>query len=1515
VLLTSFTVIMRYFRHMNNFMAFITFGLMFSTFSAYSINNPLKFEHISTEQGLSQPYVFSIVQDLHGFMWIATQDGLNRYDGKKFKQYRHNNADPHSVADNYITKVFVDRAGTLWVGTKNGLSRYDQELDRFDNFYAQGNENSLRDNVIWTIYQDNANLLWVSTALGLQTFDPTKQQFTQINIKNGNNTFVEVKTIFQDHDNTYWIGTYEHGIYLINDNKSYAVSLQAHNKWQLIINTKALFDIKRIDKNYWLATDTGVYVINQNYKIIKHYQHTEQATSLSSNQIRAIVQADDTHVWLGTYEKGLNIINLLDDSIEHFTSEQYPKALADNWIWTIYKDQQANIWLGTVGKGISIYKAYSSLFHHEFYSTDKNINSFVSLLNNNLWFSSSAEIYQKMKNHNYSPLPLKLSSPISRFLRLNARAIVIFLKNGNLLEINPVNYKLDEHLQWLQKSKSINYQDIYPSNDKLWYISQSGDLTSYDLKQNSFKSYLNQHSRKFVQLSNITKSIIWLIDKQGGIYTFNTATNQFDILTLPTIASSYLNKITNLTVSQHWIWLSSEQGILLINKATGTKQLFDENNGLINNFVNSVLIDDNENAWLATNNGISVISPVTQKVKNFGADFGLTDNNFLKGSALKDSNNLFYFGGLNGFQQFDPSEVLRVTQTLPKPVLNNLLIANKPIDIDNNKIVLNDKTKKFTIDKNINDLTTLTLAYNQSPFTLEFIAPNVKLPAQTRYRYKLQGLEQHWIESGVGNYRATYTNLDAGDYIFKIQAYDLYNPKINATKQLRIHILPPWWLSNSAIAFYSLIVLLIIGYILLQTHHRRQFHLQIQQSEERLKLSLWGSGDEMWDWNIKSGKIYRSNIWGMLDFPRDGTRNKNAAHTPETTNIHPQDLTRVQDSLKHHFEHQTEYFEETYRVKNKHGEWIWILDRGKVVDRDEQGAPLRMTGTLKDISQIKKTEERLKLFAKSIANISDAVAIYDEQFNAVEINKAYIRTTGKAKSQVIGKPFNFNQYPESYTNSVKKQIAINKQWHGEIEDKRANGEVYLTDVNIDVICNENNEITHYVSVFSDITERKKNEEELRKLANSDTLTGLPNRSYFQAKHTHLVNYKTPHALLVFDLDNFKKINDSLGHEVGDTLLCRVAQRIIAAARSQDTICRLGGDEFSLIIENTNDIYTITSIAKNILRKIAEPLRLTNQEVVLFSSIGIVLYPEDGASPQELLKNADTAMYHAKNLGGNRYQFFNDSMNKQAVKRLQVENLIRFGLKEDYFTVYYQPKIEIATGKIAGMEALVRFEHPRKGIISPAVFIPVSEETGQIIGIGEVVLRKACFATKRWLDAGLFDGRVAVNLSAVQFTQPNLVELIATILQESRLPAKHLELEITEGTVMDSPQAAIDIMLQIRAMGIHLSLDDFGTGYSSLAYLKKFPLNTLKIDKAFVDDIEHSEQGRNMVATIITIAHNLGLHVVAEGVEHSKQLDFLASLHCEQLQGFLYSRPLSEHDFKQYLSSAKIADKSALFTRL
>jgi diguanylate cyclase (GGDEF)-like protein/PAS domain S-box-containing protein len=703
-------------------------------------------------------------------------------------------------------------------------------------------------------------------------------------------------------------------------------------------------------------------------------------------------------------------------------------------------------------------------------------------------------------------------------------------------------------------------------------------------------------------------------------------------------------------------------------------------------------------------------------------------------------------------------------------------------------------------------------------------------------------------------------------------------------------LIQPYTLSAVLLCSFGALILAHVSIVKM-----RRYQLKLEHSEERLRLSLWGSGDELWDWKIDSGELYRSSSWlhpveshpDCHEFP------------PNKALIHPQDLVRVTRMLQDHLDGRTSHFEATYRLKTADNNWTWVLDRGKAVAYAADGKPCRMTGTLKNIHQLKQTEEQLQLFARCLRTISDAVAICDTDFTILEVNPAFSKITGKKRDVVLKQRFELTLYPSRFMHQIRMQLAQTGSWCGEISEQRSNGETYQAELTFDQIKDEQGHVTQYVAVFSDITERKQREAELNRLARSDTLTGLPNRALFMQKLAELVSAKTEHALLVFDLDNFKKINDSLGHELGDNLLFKLSGRLSSYGTFSNKLYRLGGDEFALLFDQTNDLHQITSLAKELLALINQPILVNQHELCITSSIGIVLFPDDGADPQALLRNADTAMYHAKSQGANRYLFFNDAMNKQAVKRLQLENLIRHGLKEDYFVVYYQPKMDIVSGQLVGMEALVRFITPKGGIISPASFIPVAEETGQIIEIGEVVLRKACQAVKSWIDQGLFQGRVAVNLSSRQFSLPFLCELIDDTLQQAELPSYHLELEITEGTVMQSPPQAIETMKKLRARGIHLAMDDFGTGYSSLAYLKQFPLNTLKIDKAFIDDM-NTARGRNMVDTIMTIAHNLSLNVVAEGVEHGEQLEILRKLRCDVIQGYYYSKPLSADEFGQFL---------------
>ena len=1499
------------------FMFFISSSLK-SFASPASFDENLKFKHITAADGLSQSYVFDIIQDQDGYIWLATQDGLNKYDGTKFKYYRSNIVDEYSLTDNYIRKLFKDSTGTIWVGTQNGLSRYNKQLDNFDNFtFDESESNSLLDNTIWDIYEDRAqetsgldvpNNLWVSTAKGLHKFDSVNQEFIRTKIRQpSNNTSTnlqEIKSIFHDKNGNYWFNSYDNGFFVTNKNLSLDNSLHKQIQAQLGSETTQINKIVIIEKEYWLATNTGIYVLDERYLLKEQY--TLNQTGGSPILARNIEVANDSHIWVAT-DEGLKSINPLNETSKSHSYSNIAEQEYNNYTYGLLVDNTEKLWVGSLN-GLLILNPVTTIINsnNEQESANyTNITSFASI-GEETWFSSESDILKINSLNTVNSLNLDIDGTV---LHLITDGIDLFFTttNNKLFKYTINTNSLTELSEW---ERNANYNDgsrVFYNANKIWFINNIKELRYYNILNNQIESPVDNF-KNFNSIHLDTKQNIWLTTTDNKLFHYETIKKSINEFKHQNNSNYLIKNTKTISVSEDMIVLGSyNQGILLISLVDKTSNHIDESNLLANNFVSDIILDKNNNFWISTNKGISVLTQ-NEKIKTYYKDFSINNIEYLTQSSHLDYQGKIYFGGNNGFHYFSPSELLNSKQIINTPVLSNLLIANKKINVEESS-----RIKNYTLPAQLNSLSTIKLQYIHSPFSIEFSSPNTKLPNQLGYRYKLIGVDENWLETDVNNLRATYTNLNAGTYTFEVQAFDIFEPSIFKSKSIDVKILPPWWLSNSAVLIYTLVAFLMLAYLLQQFRHKRLYHLQIKASEERLKLSLWGSGDEMWDWNIKRGKIYRSNIWGILEFPQDGKRNLGNDGDNET-NINQDDIARITHALEEHFDDKTEHFEATYRVKDKDNKWIWVLDRGKIVERDDNNKPTRMTGTLKDISQIKKADERLKLFAKCIENISDAVVIYDRKFSIVDVNKSFQRITGKVKQQMIGKQMGFSRYPASFTRAVKKHLLNKGGWHGEIESKRDNGDLYLTDLNIDIIRDENKSISHFVGVFSDITKRKETEAELRKLANSDTLTGLPNRSYFQANQARLVKNKTPHALLVFDLDNFKKVNDSMGHEVGDLLLCKVANRIKTVGRQLDTVYRLGGDEFSIIIEDTNDIHTITTIAKNILQTIAQPLKLKNQEIVLYSSIGIVLCPEDGTSPQELLKNADTAMYHAKHTGGNQYQFFNDSMNKKAVKRLQIEGLIRHGLKEDFFSVFYQPKIEISTGKVAGMEALVRFETPSKGIISPVVFIPVSEETGQIIDIGETVLRKSCFATKEWIDAGLFDGRIAVNLSAVQFTQPNLVGMIESILEESQLPAKYLELEITEGTVMDSPQKAIDTMLQIRAMGIHLSLDDFGTGYSSLAYLKKFPLNTLKIDKAFVDDIETSEQGRNMVATIVTIAHNLGLQVVAEGVETNQQLSFLSGLRCEQMQGYLYSKPLPQKDFRSYLLSHQITDKSTTFNK-
>ncbi len=564
---------------------------------------------------------------------------------------------------------------------------------------------------------------------------------------------------------------------------------------------------------------------------------------------------------------------------------------------------------------------------------------------------------------------------------------------------------------------------------------------------------------------------------------------------------------------------------------------------------------------------------------------------------------------------------------------------------------------------------------------------------------------------------------------------------------------------------------------------------------------------------------------------------------------------------------------------------------------------------LHDISARLKAQSQLLLAQKVFESAAEGIVVASVDKRIIDVNPAYEKMMGYSREELIGKDPNIirsDRHDEIFYAAMWDEIRSTGTWSGEIWDRRKNGEVFPTWLNISVIRDVATEVIQYVGIFSDISKQKSTEAKLQELAYFDPLTSLPNRALFHDRLEREIVVSRRNAgsfvLMFLDLDHFKDVNDSLGHVVGDELLVQVAERLQTCVRESDSVARLGGDEFTVILSEISDATFAAQIADDIIAAIKEPFQIKGYDVYVGASIGMAVYPADGEDSESLIKSADTAMYQAKESGRGNYKFFTPAMNQLNIQRIEMERLIRQGLAQDEFIVYYQPKIDILRNVVVGVEALVRWNHEGQ-VISPLEFIPLAEDTGLIIPIGRCVLKKVCQQISAWQMAGLSAGSVAVNLSCKQFQQGKLlVDEIDALLNEFEIPSSSLELEITESMIMDNVDEAISIMQKLGDRGIKISIDDFGTGYSSLSYLKKFPIDVLKVDRSFISDVENSPDDASIVASIISMAQSLNLHVVAEGVETDAQLEFLRSHGCDMVQGYLYSRPLPADEYGIWLQA-------------
>ncbi len=698
-----------------------------------------------------------------------------------------------------------------------------------------------------------------------------------------------------------------------------------------------------------------------------------------------------------------------------------------------------------------------------------------------------------------------------------------------------------------------------------------------------------------------------------------------------------------------------------------------------------------------------------------------------------------------------------------------------------------------------------------------------------------------------------------------------------------------------------IVVFSLFGGLALVTHSlqkaRRSAEQAWQQLNEALEsiseaFVLFDSHDRLVLWNRKYAELYPASTKLLAT----GTAFADLAQVRINNGEYPKDeleALQLRQLLAHH--------------RNVNSPEVESLANGRhYLVSNSQTSVGGTASVYIDITERREAEEQLRVAAAVFDTSSEGIVVTDHNNRIIAVNPGFTKITGYHLDEVVGMSPNVlssGRHDADYYSAMWRSLYENERWEGEIWNRNKNGDIYPEWLSLTLVRDEKNEVLQHIAVFSDITRRKQDEEKIRWQANYDPVTGLPNRTLFYERlgaslsSSHREGWIT--ALLFVDLDNFKAVNDTRGHAVGDWLLQESAGRLAGCIREADTVARFGGDEFTLILQDIGGADDAAKVAQKIVSTLSEPFFAEGGDIFIGASVGLTLYPDDGHDTETLIRHADMAMYRAKEAGRNGYRFFTQSMNEQMQQRTRIEDALRYALKRDELFLEFQPIVDNRSGNTVRAESLVRWHHPEKGKVSPLEFIPVAEDSGMIAQLGWWILEQACRTAADWMERG-FDTGVSVNVSALQIRLGLNVEDIVSLLNELSLPAQRLTLEITETLLLEETDKTLAWLNRVREAGIKLSVDDFGTGFSSLSYLKRFPVNSLKIDQSFVRDVTSDTENAALVRAIIKLAEAFDLDVIAEGVENEEQLAFLHENHCHLIQGYYFSRPLGSDAFIDFL---------------
>ena len=1490
----------------------IIFFVYFAVLPVKAKINNIVLDRITVEDGLSQASVMALAQDKQGYIWFGTENGINIYDGYTISSLAGPDNDFHKFSSN---NIYVASDGLVWISLfDKGLYTYNPISNEYRLISVTGADG--KELNVWKITEDTKNNdIWFITERLAFRYNLTSGAVVQrIDFSEH---FTSVGTLFNVSVlNDRVLFSSRAGLFV------YDFESELLTKLPLIQHSEVAgvdFDINESAKVFGITFNRGSYYVGTNDGVFSFSEENLTAfLQTDAKELSYQVEIENVAVWkLVAFEdivyvattSGLYRIDNLSKKSEFLLKfGEYFQTVADANVLDLLVDYNGQLWMGSQSSGAyrwdpntEIITTYTYDSHNQNSLSNGNVNAIAPALNDQLWIGTDNGLnlidlekntikrYLINKNEKSSFTQSNImgleKDYLGRIWLSTADGIILF----DEIKKEIIQTKFPEETQELLKVQN-GWVIINSLGEYIWMISDLGihrihAQTGEVFKLENLPEYFNSR-----YASNIMKSFSKdpndvLISTTDTLWQYNQLTNQLTKI----YYHKGLSKEGNSYID-HWvrdskglIWFSySQVGVFAINPDDYQVQyFFDEHNSILDINVYGVQVDNADNIWVSSHGGLFRIRAVDQHIRRFNKLDGVASSEFNAGAFYQLPDGRLAYGGISGVSLFDP-----------------IILENKNKDINNTVSIVNVDTlsRPLNLPLFLSNNDQVNLAYDDFGIRIsfsDFSYGHVESPT-----FKFGFVDGVSFPETQQNF-VTFPRLDSGNYIFKVQVKSLLTGEFSEPSFIRINVNYAPWKSPFAYSLYAIafIILAILWYRRRQLRQQDliEAHKEVTYRENRLQLALSASNSEVWDWQADSDIIFAKRFSHELGYPDQDLAISLSKHVEF---IHPEDQSEFSDKWRSFITNADpeELFECTYRLKCSNGNWMWYRDVGKIVAFDADGQPSRVTGSYSNVTESKAMQERAQYYGAAFEQTRDWVLIFDEKFEIARANKSMSDAFGW-KNEELTLSGGVPGVTEKRTEYYRKLIPIilrEGHWRGEELITTPNGKEYHVIINISVSVNIEHQKTHFICVYTDITAQKFAEDELRIMANYDHLTGLPNRTLLLDRIAHATasshRSKEPIALFFIDLDRFKQVNDSLGHECGDLLLKEVSKRLVMSMRADDTLARIGGDEFVALLERFRSANELAGIAQKFINLVQQPFTLNNNVVSIGASIGISVYPNDADSSEELFRNADVAMYHAKQLGRNNYQFFTEHMNKEAKQRLEKETNLKLAFTHEEFFNAYQPIIDAYTGKSVGAELLMRWLH--KGTVVPPVqFIGLAEELGLIVAMTEQAIARGFEQLKLWREERP-DFYLSVNFSAKHFSDNNLITSIKSQLQKFDLPANALKIEVTESAFIFEPEKAIKTMNELSDMGVLLALDDFGTGFSSLAYLKQLPLDIIKIDRSFVNGIGIEKTDEAIVEATLVLANSLNIYCIAEGVETEAQLNYLAERQCHYIQGYLYCKPIS-----------------------